>query len=189
MKKLLIVAFLSSLLFVACSKSDTGVGRDPGVASRRPTPAALDGLNAKQAMALANRWYVQKQTSVTTNVTPDSVNFEFPNGRTRKVKMPKDQMVVAIAPYVQTTHPCSTHYMSGCQGELVGEQIQVLAVDGQGRVLVDDTIETMYNGFIELWLPREQVVKVSLSYQGKAAEGMIPTYNNSSTCVTTMQLM
>ena len=173
MKKFFLLAFLSVFVLFGCSKSNNGVDINPGAASQGPTPAALDGLNARQAMALANQWYQQKQTAVTTNVTPDSVNFEFPNGRKKKVKMPKDQMVVAIAPYFQTTHPCSTHFMSGCQGELVGEQIKVLAVDGQGRVLVDDTIETMYNGFIELWLPREQVVKVSLSHQGKAIDRVI----------------
>ena len=189
MKKILLLALVSTIVLLGCSNSNRGAGVSSGVASQKPAPAALDGLNARQAMTLANQWYEQKQTAVTTNVTPDSVNFEFPNGRKKKVRLPKDQMIVAIAPYVQSTHPCSTHYMSGCQGELVGEKIQVLAVDGNGRVLVDDTIETMYNGFIELWLPREQVVKVSLSHNGKTTEGMIPTYGNSNTCVTTMQLM
>ena len=189
MKRILTLLILFSLVLLSCSNANRNIGTPVSVQAERPAPAALDGLDAEEAMALANRWYRQKQSAVKTNVTPQSVNFEFPNGKKQSVPLPKDRMVVAVAPYVKNTHPCETHFMSGCQGEIVGEKIQVKALGRNGKVLVDETMTTMYNGFIELWLPRDEEVRLTVGYQGKSAEGTITTFVDSNTCVTTLQLL
>ena len=88
-------------------------------------------------------------------------------------------MVVAVAPYIDETHPCETPYLSGCQGELVGVPVDV----------VDDTVRTMANGFIELWLPRDIEVSISLAARGKLVDGTIGTFTDSRTCITTLQLL
>jgi hypothetical protein len=159
------------------------------VSDLKPSVSHLEGLDAKGAMALANRWYRQKQTAVRTNVTTESVNFEFPDGRKRTIPLPEDQVVVAVAPYVDRTHPCEIHFMSGCQGELVGQDLKMTATSTNGEVLLDGTVRTMYNGFVELWLPRDLEITLKVGYQGKEAEGLIRTYSGSNTCVTTLQLM
>ena len=189
MIRVVTIAILSSLLFLSCSNTNRRIDAPATSQVERPAPAALDGLDAKGAIALANRWYRQKQSAVKTNVTPQGVNFTFPNGKKKSVALPKDQMVVAVAPYITNTHPCETHFMSGCQGEMVGQEIRVKALGRDGKVLVDETMTTMYNGFVELWLPRDEEIRLSVGYQGKSAEGTITTFTDSNTCVTTLQLL
>lgn len=63
----------------------------------------VEGLNAEQAVALANQWK-WTQNSIKTYVDPQEVVFEFPDKTVKKVPLPEDKMVVAIAPYIYSTH-------------------------------------------------------------------------------------
>jgi hypothetical protein len=78
--------------------------------------------------------------------------------------------------------------MSSCQAELPETKFHVKAVDQDGNILVDDTIATLRNGFFELWLPRNR--KIGLRVQGlnRTAKGIITTFDNSDTCITTFRL-
>ena len=187
------VLILVVLAVTGCDRSDTPVQSDQqsaGATGSRPTapapsPANLRGLEAADALALANEWM---GNGVTTFVTPEGVNFEFPGGRKASVRLPADTMVVAFAPFINRTHPCEIHYMSGCQGELVGVPVDVVARLADGTVVVDDTIRTMSNGFIELWLPRDVEISIEMAAEGKSVRGTIGTFANSNTCITTLQL-
>jgi hypothetical protein len=181
---------LLSLFIVACTGANSGQAankQSPPRLASGPSPQIVEGLNAREALALANEWKA-KYPSVQTFVTTTAVNFTFSEENIVKIPLPKDQMVVAIAPYVEKTHPCEVHYMSGCQGELVDVPVQVLARSSDGTVLINDTLRTMDNGFIELWLPRNLEVDLSLSALDKLVEGSITTYKDSNTCVTTLKL-
>lgn len=147
----------------------------------------LKGMDGKQAMELANKWR-QKNIDITTFVTPDAVNFKFKDGKTIGVPLPDDQMVVSVAPYINTTHKCATHYMSKCDAELKNVPVKVLAVTAAGKTLIDKTIKTPSTGFFDIWLPRDQEIIISISAQGKKATGKIYTYRNSKTCDTTLKL-
>lgn len=72
--------------------------------------------------------------------------------------------------------------------ELPEKEFYVKAVDQDGNVLVDGTIVTLRNGFFELWLPRNR--KIGLRVQGlnRTAKGLITTFDNSDTCITTFRL-
>ena len=63
----------------------------------------LDGLNAHQALALANQWYWEKQP-VRTHITSKEVVFQFESGSVKKIPLPADEMMVAIAPFIDKTH-------------------------------------------------------------------------------------
>ena len=78
--------------------------------------------------------------------------------------------------------------MSSCQAELPEKEFYVKAVDQDGNVLVDETIATLRNGFFELWLPRNR--KIGLRVQGlnRTAKGLITTFDDSETCITTFRL-
>jgi hypothetical protein len=78
--------------------------------------------------------------------------------------------------------------MSSCQAELPEKEFYVKAVDQDGNVLIDETIATLRNGFFELWLPRNR--KIGLRVQGlnRTAKGLITTFDNSNTCITTFRL-
>ena len=79
--------------------------------SSSPSPDQLKGVSPLKAMQLANSW---KGTAVKSFVTDSAVHFTFPDGQQQSVSLPAKQMVIAIAPYVNQTHPCKTHFMSGC---------------------------------------------------------------------------
>ncbi|MDP2853670.1 MAG: CueP family metal-binding protein [Smithellaceae bacterium] len=147
----------------------------------------LKGIDGKQAMELANRWR-QKNLDITSFVTPDAVNFKFKDGKTIGVPLPDDQMVVSIAPYINKTHECATHYMSKCDAELKNVPVKVLAINAGGKTLINKTIKTSSTGFFDLWLPRDREITVSVSAQGKKATGKVYTYRNSKTCDTTLKL-
>ena len=78
--------------------------------------------------------------------------------------------------------------MSSCQGELAEKPFYVRAVDQNGIVLVDGTVETLRNGFFELWLPRKRIIDLRIQGLNRTAQGKITTYDASKTCVTTFRL-
>lgn len=153
------------------------------LAQSAPSPQTLRGVDAKQAMAYANAWGAQVQSYV----TPEAVFFKFPD-QTVQVPLPKDQMVIAIAPYVNQTHPCKTHFMSSCRGELRELPVKVVVRSASGQTVFSGTVKTQANGFLELWLPREQDLSIALEALGKRAEGRLTTFKDSDTCQTAFQL-
>lgn len=150
-----------------------------------PSPAALDGVDAVEAIELANAW---KGSDVTSYATTEAVFFTFPDGTEVTVPMPDDQVFISVAPYLQRTHPCTTHYMSGCQGELVDQPVHVRAVRPDGSVLLDEVMNTEGNGFLDLWLPRGEAFMLEVAVEGYATQGIIGTSSGSPTCITTMQM-
>ncbi len=117
------------------------------------------------------------------------VVFQFPGGEVKKIQLPEEKMMVAVAPYKEKTHKCATHYFSSCQTELVQQTFLVRAVDQEGNVLVDQPMTTLQNGFFELWLPRNRAIMLSVREGELKAEGEIDTSSDSLTCVTTFQLL
>ena len=158
-----------------------------GQAQTNVNPEVLYGITAKRAMGIANTWGAAG-ASVKSFVTPDAVQFGFQDGKTVSVALPKDQMVVAVAPYLRFTHPCKTHYMSSCRAELTNTPIKVLAVTSNGRTVFAGTVTSLPNGFIELWLPRDLEINLTVEALGKKASGPISTFRTSDTCITTFQL-
>jgi hypothetical protein len=65
--------------------------------------ATLNNVDAIQAMAIANQWKWFKK-EIKSYVTPREVVFEFSNGKVRRIPLPKEKMVVAVAPYIKRTH-------------------------------------------------------------------------------------
>ena len=63
----------------------------------------LDGLNARQALALANQWHWEKQP-VRTHVTSKEVVFQFESGKVINIALPDNEMMVAVAPFINRTH-------------------------------------------------------------------------------------
>ena len=65
--------------------------------------SALKNINAVEAMAIANQWKWSKK-EIKSHVTPAEVVFKFPDGKMKKIPLPKDKMVIAVAPYIRRTH-------------------------------------------------------------------------------------
>jgi hypothetical protein len=148
---------------------------------------ALTNLDAKQAIALANDWR-DTEPGITSYVTTTEVIFEFPDKRKVKKTLPDTAMYIAVAPYINTTHECSDHYMSSCSGELTEKTMKLTASDSNGIIYIDGNITTLKHGFFEIWLPRNKNVKLAISYNSLSGVEIISTNNNSRTCITTIQL-
>lgn len=150
-----------------------------------PSAQQLKGITPQRALQLANAW---KGTRVQSFVTDTAIQFTFPDSSKQSIPLPAKQMVVAIAPYVNQTHPCQTHFMSSCQGELVNTPVKVQVSNAAGKTIMNKTVKTLPNGFLELWLPRNQMYNVTLSAQGKSVKGQIQTFKGAQTCITNLRL-
>jgi len=65
--------------------------------------ALLENVDAIPAMEIANGWkWTQKE--IKSHVTTREVVFEFSDGKIKKIPLPEEKMLVAIAPYVNRTH-------------------------------------------------------------------------------------
>jgi hypothetical protein len=81
----------TSVLFTACSKEN-------------PDEARLKNIDAVQAMAIANEWNYSKK-EITSFVTPREVVFKSSKDKViKKIPLPEDKMLIAVAPYINSTH-------------------------------------------------------------------------------------
>ncbi|QVY61999.1 CueP family metal-binding protein [Cytobacillus gottheilii] len=110
------------------------------------------------------------------------------DGSEHSYELPKDEFFVSIAPYINETHPCALHNLTGCQGEMANEEFAVYIEDKEGNAVVDEVMKSHDNGFIDLWIPRDQTYKISIAYKGKKADSTISSFKGDHTCITTMQL-
>lgn len=64
---------------------------------------SLKNVSAMEAIAIANelKW---ESTDLKSYVTTQEVIFKFSNGQLTKIHLPKDTMLVALAPYMNQTH-------------------------------------------------------------------------------------
>ena len=78
--------------------------------------------------------------------------------------------------------------MTGCQGEMVEEEFEVYIEDTEGNLILDETLKSQSNGFIDLWLPRDKTYHITIAHDGQTAKSEISTFEGDDTCITTMQL-
>lgn len=65
--------------------------------------ALLERVEAIQALAIANQWKWSKK-EIKSYVNSREVVFQFPGGKVKNIPLPKEKMVVALAPYIKGTH-------------------------------------------------------------------------------------
>lgn len=104
---------------------------------------------------------------------------------TVKLDLPKDEFYLSFAPYLTQTHPCGFHSLSSCRGELVNATVQAKITDSKGVVVLDETLTSMANGFVGVWLPKGIDATIEVNYDGKTATAPISTHADSETCLTT----
>jgi hypothetical protein len=71
--------------------------------SKKPADIDWETIDAVEAMTIANAWKWSRK-DVKTSVTAHEVVFEFPDKTVKKVPLPQEKMVVAVAPYIRRTH-------------------------------------------------------------------------------------
>lgn len=138
---------------------------------------------------LVESYSANKQTDEKASITSRQLIVTDIKNNETVYDLPEDEFFVSIAPYINETHPCKDHSLTGCQGELVGQEIDVFIENEKGEIIVDEKLTTLENGFIDLWLPRNEAFIIQMEYDGKKVEGDLATFDEDGTCVTTLQLL
>ncbi|WP_245610307.1 copper-binding periplasmic metallochaperone CueP [Yersinia kristensenii] len=131
---------------------------------------------SKQERPLA---YSASVTGTELKLSDGQQQFSFPLG---------DKFYLSFAPYINQTHPCFNHSLSGCRGELANTEFDVKITDQTGKVILQDKLTSYQNGFIGVWLPRNTQGTIEVSYQGLKAVSPFATQAESQTCITTLHL-
>lgn len=173
MKKsfLIVSLFLLSLVTAACNNNDS----------------ASNEAETQDIKEKVHAYSVGSFDNVSASITSEEL-IVTDQGKKTSFELPEDEFFVSIAPFIENTHECAIHSLTGCQGELTDKTFDVLIRDEEGSVVMDETITSLDNGFIDLWLPRDQTYQVKIEYDGKTAESEIGTFKDNNTCITTMQL-
>lgn len=150
----------------------------------------LDGKDVVAVINSLDQTQEDKKIGLNGSVRQDELLLTSGEDKSTEtsIPMPKDKTYVSVAPYVDKTHECFAHHLTGCQGEQVGKDFQVTFTDAQGKKIIDEKATTYDNGFLGFWVPRD--VKGTLIISGEQGKGSIPlsTAADAPTCITTLQL-
>lgn len=152
----------------------------------KDVPTENETINIKQ---LVNEYTTGTIDNQSASITSQQLIVTNADKKQITYDLPKDEFFVSIAPYVENTHPCAIHSLTGCQGEITEGEFQVLVEDKDGSVILDQTVKSQSNGFIDLWLPRDKKYNITIEHDGKTAKSELSTFESDDTCVTTMQLV
>lgn len=137
---------------------------------------------------LVHDYSVSSFEDVSASITSTELIVTDSSDEESRYDLPVDKFFLSIAPYVEQTHPCEIHSLTGCQGEMVNEAFTVEILDSDGNIIIDEQMETMANGFIDLWLPRNDNYHMKVTHEGKIAEADLSTFDGDQTCITTIKL-
>lgn len=157
------------MLFTACGTKDTNE-------------------EAQDLRALVNDYSSRDITAKSASITSTELIVTNDKDKETRYDISEEEFFVSVAPFINETHPCGNHSLTGCQGELADQDFDLLIEDKDGKVIVDETMNSGPNGFIDLWLPRDQTFQVTITQDEKEVLSEISTFENSGTCITTMQL-
>ena len=169
---ILISALLMSMIIGACSSGG----------SQNTSAEAVDVKRLVQDFS--------ERTVTAKNASISSKELVVTNADSKAVAypLPEDEFFVSIAPYIEHTHECAIHSLTGCQGELANKEMNVHIEDAEGHTVLEQTMTTYANGFLDLWLPRNQTYRITITYDGKTATSEFSTFEHDNTCITTIRL-
>ncbi len=93
-----LLLLVATFLISSCASMQRGYQ-----AAGKSDEAALENIDAMQAVEIANEWKWTKK-DIKTSIDSREVIFEFPDGRVKRIALPKERMYIAIAPYIKKTH-------------------------------------------------------------------------------------
>ncbi|WP_031461910.1 CueP family metal-binding protein [Paenibacillus polymyxa] len=148
-----------------------------------------DKLGTTDIKRLVHDFSAGKATAQSASINSSQLMVTGNDTRPMTYNLPDNEFFVSIAPYVDQTHPCATHSLTGCQGEIKNGAFNVTVHDIEGNVIMENAaMKSQPNGFIDLWLPRDKTYRISVNHEGKTAQTEFSTYEKDDTCITTMQL-
>ncbi|ARF16053.1 CueP family metal-binding protein [Sporosarcina ureae] len=179
--KMMAMLLLTTALSVGCSNENA----DNTVQKTQETQETQESVDIKE---LVNDYTVRNEVAASASITSSELIVTDDDENVTTYDLPEDEFFVSIAPFVNTTHPCDIHSLTGCQGELVEEDFNVYIEDSEGNIILDEVKTTEANGFIDLWLPRDDRFTVTITQGTKETVSEITTFEGDNTCITTMRL-
>src|SRR3954452_10602459 len=116
----LVCAVLGAYLFVVKDESDA--------------PKTSETENIKELVHDYSAGNIEDQSA---SITSHQLLVTDSDGVELTYDLPEDDFFVSIAPYVDKTHPCTVHNLTGCQGEMAEEEFDVYIEDMDGNVILD----------------------------------------------------
>ncbi|WP_438350743.1 CueP family metal-binding protein [Paenibacillus sp. FA6] len=150
---------------------------------------ASNETDTQDIKQLVHEYSASNIKNLSASITSQQLIVTEGNIKELTYNLPENEFFISIAPYVKETHPCAIHSLTGCQGEMVEEEFDVYIADMEGNMILDQTMKSQSNGFIDLWLPRDKTYRITVEHDGKTAESEISTFKDDNTCITTMQLI
>ena len=152
-------------------------------------PYSLEDRNVDDVVDALDQMPVnERPKDLIASVRIDQLELSTNEGSSA-MDMPKDKTYVSFAPYVDSTHPCTFHSLTTCQGEMRNAPIHIkITESGSNRVLVDERVKTFDNGFYGVWLPRDIEGKIEVTHEGKTGSADFSTKADGATCVTDLKL-
>ena len=145
-------------------------------------------LNSNEVKQLIHEYSSGQRTAASASISSDTLTVKTLENKELIYRLPKDEFFVSFAPYLVETHPCAIHNLAGCRGELADKEFSVLVKDKAGRIYVDESLKSQPNGFIDLWLPRNNDYQMTISYHDKETKINFTTYKDDNTCITALPL-
>lgn len=152
---------------------------------KQPDSPASSPSNIKQIIADLGTGQLK---AASASITSQELKIKQDNDSITTYALPKDEFFVSIAPYLTDTHPCAIHSLTSCSGEMANKSFNVHIENSSGQVVINKKMTAGANGFIDIWLPRDQTFKVKIEHEGKSATTQLATAADSDTCISTMQL-
>jgi hypothetical protein len=146
----------------------------------------LAGKTAPQMIDSLDRLDKDRPLALTASVT--SAELKLEDGQSTYAYPLGDKFYLAVAPFINTTHPCFNHSLTKCRAELVNKTFEVTIKDAAGKVVREDKLTSYRNGFFGIWLPRNLSGTIEVKYNGLSASAPIATKADSQTCLTTLKL-
>lgn len=117
-------------------------------------------------------------------INPTHLVLEM-NNRIIKRPLPTDKFYMSLAPFINTSHICVTHYLTQCTSELANQPFHIKVVAANGDVIIEENRVSESNGFIGIWLPRDLEATLHIEFQDYHVSAPIATTLESPTCITT----
>src|SRR5690625_4550691 len=119
---------------------------------------------------LVHEYSVGNYTNESASITSEELIVTKQDGSEITYDLPEDEFFVSIAPFIEATNPCKNHSLTGCQGEMVEKEFDIYIEDTDGNVILDHTMTSYANGFIDLWVPRNKTYHITIEHDGKKVE-------------------
>ena len=148
-----------------------------------------EGLDGLTTVEMVNKLEAKTldPNNYNASITATELNI-FTSIKTYTFDVPDDLFYLSFAPYINQTHPCGTHSLVTCRGELKNTTFYVLIKDDLNEIIFDQAVTTGSNGFAGIWLPRNMTGTIYVEYNQFSATTQIETYESSNTCLTTLKL-